>query len=270
VTATVLVTGAAGSLGKHIVDILVGNGHKVRAFDNHEASLATMVYASDRFTRIYGDVRDFTRVHYAMLGCDIVIHCAAMKDLNITEGDVPELILTNVNGTTNIAKAAVECGLDCAILISTDKAVYPTTAYGASKLLAEWIWRWAARTQMRTRFVTFRSGNFKQSAGNVLEVWQRQKDAGESITVTDPDMERYFIDTRAAAEIVCGIPAWAKSGDIVIPKMRIQKILDLMREQFPNCGYRLTGSRPGEKKAERLMTDDEHVVWSDEKVEVIA
>jgi len=193
-----------------------------------------------------------------------------MKNLDITEGDVPELNRTNITGSENVAKAATECGVDCCILISTDKAVYPSSAYGASKLSAEWIWKWAGKIQDKTRFVIFRSGNFKQSAGNVLEVWDRQCKAGESLTITDPDMERYFIDTRKAAEVVAGIPEWAKGGDTIIPKMRLQKILDLMQEQFPGCMYRVTGIRSGEKKMERLMTEDEHVVYDkNEEVYVI-
>jgi len=268
--STYLVTGGAGSLGREIVDILIKQGHKVRAFDNNEAGLAALSYSDIRFTRVYGDIRDYTRVHYAMRGCDTVIHCAAMKNLDITEGDVPELNRTNITGSENVAKAATECGVDCCILISTDKAVYPSSAYGASKLSAEWVWKWAGKIQDKTRFVIFRSGNFKQSAGNVLEVWDRQNKAGESLTITDPDMERYFIDTRKAAGIVCGVTKWAKGGDIVIPKMGLIKILDLLAEQFPCCGYRLIGSRPGEKRMERLMTDDEQVAWENEEVQVIS
>lgn len=266
---TYLITGGAGSLGKEIVDILIKQGHKVRAFDNNEAGLASLSYSDMRFTRVYGDIRDYARVHYAMRGCDTVIHCAAMKNLDITEGDVPELNRTNITGSENVAKAATECGVDCCILISTDKAVYPSSAYGASKLSAEWIWKWAGKIQDKTRFVIFRSGNFKQSAGNVLEVWQRQKDAGESLTITDPDMERYFIDTKKAAEIVCGIPDYSKNGDIIIPKMRLQKIIDLMREHFPGCPYQTTGIRPGEKMGERLMTEDECIVYETDEVMVI-
>jgi UDP-N-acetylglucosamine 4,6-dehydratase len=264
-----LVTGGAGSLGRELVDALIKKGISVRCMDMNEAALASMRYDPNVFTRIYGDVRSYARVHYAMRGCDTVIHCAAMKNLDITEGDVPELNHTNITGSENVAKAATECGVDCCIMISTDKAVYPASAYGASKLSAEWIWKWAGKIQDKTRFVIFRSGNFKQSAGNVLEVWQRQKDAGESLTITDPDMERYFIDTRKAAEIVAGIPGWAKGGDIVIPKMRLHKILDLMFEEYPNCSYRTTGIRSGEKMGERLMTDDEHIVWQNDEVMVI-
>jgi UDP-N-acetylglucosamine 4,6-dehydratase len=268
---TALVTGGAGSLGREIVDILIKRGYKVRAMDISEHGLACLKhYPENLFTIIYGDIRDFTRVHYAMQGCDTVIHTAAMKNLDVTEGDVPELCLTNVNGTVNIAKSAVACGVDCCILISTDKAVYPASAYGASKLLSEWIWRWASRTQMRTRFVTFRSGNFKQSAGNVLEVWDRQAKAGEPLTITDPDMERFFIDTRAAAGLVCDLPDYASNGDIIVPKMPQQKIVDLLAEQFPGCSYKLIGKRPGEKSAERLMSDDEKVIWENKEVQAIS
>lgn len=268
---TVLVTGGAGSLGSEIVDILIKQGHKVRAFDLNESGLAGLgrKYPETVFTHIYGDVRDFTRVNYAMRGVDVCIHTAALKNLDITEGDVPELNRTNVTGTENVAVAATINEIDCCILISTDKAVCPASAYGASKLLAEWIWKWAGNIQKKTRFVIFRSGNFKQSAGNVLEVWERQSKAGESLTITDPDMERYFIDTRAVAELVCEIPNYAASGDIVIPKMQLFKIVDLMFNQFPNCSYHVTGIRSGEKMAERLMTDDEKIEYQDEKVMVV-
>ena len=267
---TLLVTGGAGSLGREIVDILIRAGHKVRVMDISESGLAAMTYPESQFTRIYGDVRSYIRTYHAMRGCDVVIHCAAMKNLEITEGDVSEMIMTNTIGTDNVAKAATDLGVNCAILISTDKAVSPTSAYGASKLLAEREWHCKSLQTNRTRFVVFRSGNFKQSAGNVLEVWQRQKDHGETPTITDPDMERYFIDTRKAAEIVCGIPGWAKNGDIVIPKMPLIRILDLLQEQHPGTSYRLIGSRQGEKRSERLMTDDEQVVTETEEFMVIS
>jgi len=268
-----LVTGGAGSLGKEIVDILIGQGHKVRSFDNNEAGLAEQVtrYPAESFTAVYGDVRDYTRLHYAIDGCDAVIHTAAMKNLDITESNAPEMILTNVNGSMNVAKAAATCEVDICILISTDKAAEPRSAYGASKLLAEHLWlKCYARQGRKTRFVIFRSGNFRASAGNVLELWGRQVARGESPTITDPDMERYFIDTRKAAGIVAEIPGWAKNGDIVIPKMRLYKILDLLAEQYPNTAYRLIGKRVGEKQVERLMTDDEQVIWETTEVMVVS
>lgn len=268
---TYLITGAAGSLGKEIVDILIQRGEKVRAMDINEAGLAALCnkYPDNQFTHIYGDVRSYSRVHYAMRGCDHVIHTAAMKNLDITEGDVPELNLTNVKGTENIAKSAIECGIDCAVLVSTDKAVSPSSAYGASKLLAEETWKWAGRTQMRTRFSIFRSGNFKQSAGNVLELWDRQFVAGVPLTITDVRMERFFIDTRAAAELVSDMPSWTANGDIVIPKMNRFNMLDLMLSEYPDAEYVTIGSRSGEKLEEKLMTENEKVRFENDKVVVV-
>ncbi len=271
--STYLITGGAGSLGREIVDILISKGEKVRAFDNCESGLAELVnkHPPALFTAVYGDVRDYTRVHYAMEGCDVVIHAAAMKNLDVTESNAPEMILTNVNGSANIAKAAAECGVECCVLISTDKAAEPRSAYGASKLLAEQLWlKCYARQGRKTRFIVFRSGNFKQSAGNVLEVWDRQIARGDSPTITDPDMERYFIDTRKAAALVCEVAQWARNGDTVIPKMELMKILDLLQEQHPGTSYRLIGKRSGEKLAERLMTDDEQVIWQDNEVMIVA
>jgi len=268
-----LITGGAGSLGREIVDHLVLAGQKVRAFDNNESGLAELVtkYPPSLFTAVYGDIRDYTRLHYAMAGCDVVIHCAAMKNLDITESNAPEMILTNVNGSDNVARAAAELGIDCCILISSDKAAEPRNAYGASKLLAEQLWlKCYAKQGRKTRFVVFRSGNFMRSAGNVLELWDRQIERGESPTITDPDMERYFIDTRKAASIVISVSLWARNGDIVIPKMRLHKILDLLEEQHPGTTFRLIGRKPGEKTVERLMTDDERIKWEDQDVIVVA
>lgn len=268
-----LVTGGAGSLGKEIVDLLILAGQKVRAFDNNESGLAELVtkHSPELFTAVYGDVRDYTRLHYAMTGVDIVIHAAAMKNLDITESNAPEMILTNVNGSANVARAAAELGIDCCLLISTDKAAEPRSAYGASKLLAEQVWtKCYARQGRRTRFVVFRSGNFRRSAGNVLELWDRQVASGQSPTITDPDMERYFIDTRKAAGIVVDATHWAKNGDIVIPKMKLYKILDLLQEQHPGTTFRLIGKRSGEKTLERLTTADEHVVWQNDEVFVVS
>lgn len=269
---TVLVTGAAGSLGSEIVDILIQRGEKVLAFDNNEAGLFQLLYKNypkDRFTPVYGDIRDYARIHYAMAGVDICIHTAAMKNLEITESAITEMIQTNVIGTDNVARAAKSCGVECAILVSTDKVVNPNSAYGAGKLLAEEIWKGAARQNPLSRFVVFRSGNFKHSAGNVLEIWQRQHEKGEMLTVTDPEMERHFIDTRKAAEIMCDIPQYAKSGDTIIPKMERKNIMDLMREEFPGAAYRLVGCRQGEKTKEQLKTEDEKVIWEDDNVQVI-
>ena len=269
----ILVTGGAGSLGREVVDILISRGCKVRAMDINEAGLANLLqlgYPPDLFTVEYGDVRNYGRVIEAMQGCDTVIHTAAMKNLDITEGDVSEMILTNTIGSDNVARAAKALGVECAILISTDKAVSPTSAYGASKLLAEKEWLCKSRQTVRSRFVIFRSGNFKQSAGNVLETWNRQETAGVSLTVTDLEMERYFIDTRKAAELICDIPMYAANGDIIIPKMELVKILDLLNEQFPGCTYKIVGARPGEKQVEKLMSDDERVVHDLVDVMVIA
>lgn len=268
--STYLITGGAGSLGKHIVDILIGRGEKVRAMDMNEAALASLKYPSTLFTPIYGDVRDYTRVHYAMRDCNYVIHTAAMKNLEITENDVSEMILTNTIGTDNVARASIECGCEAAVLVSTDKAVSPSSAYGASKLLAEREWQCKGRQTATTRFPIFRSGNFKQSAGNVLEVWEKQYQRGEPLTITDPDMERYFINTRDAAEIVADMPGWALTGDIVIPKMRKYRIMELLGEEYPDTHYRILGARQGEKLQEKLMTEDEHVKHETDRIMVVA
>jgi UDP-N-acetylglucosamine 4,6-dehydratase len=269
IVKTYLVTGGAGSLGRHICEILINWGHKVRAMDINEAGLAALTGPEYQLTKIYGNIRDYPRVHYAMRGCDTVIHCAAMKNLEITELNVPELNQTNIIGTDNIGRAASDLGLDCAILISSDKAVSPSSAYGATKCLNEESWRFYSRIQTRTRFAIFRSGNFRQSAGNVLEVWQKQAMAGVPLTITDPGMCRYFIDTRKAAEIVCRMPSWVQNGDLVVPKMEKWNMLRLLMTEFPNCAYVTTGKRTGEKLEEVMIKESERIEIETEEYQVI-
>lgn len=267
---TYLATGGAGSLGKILVDKIILAGDKVRVYDINEAALASLHYPLPQITKIYGYVQDYTRLHYAMIGVDYCIHTAALKNLEVTEDNVPELNRTNIMGTENVARAAKECGVKAAVLISTDKCVQPKSAYGASKLCAEHLWRWAARHQTNTRFITLRSGNFIKSAGNVFELWDQQFARGEPLTLTDKAMKRYFIDTEKVADIILKLAEVGENGQTIIPKMREDSLMDIAMERYPGCTFRTIGKRHGEKERESLMTDDEIVVSETEDWMVIA
>jgi UDP-N-acetylglucosamine 4,6-dehydratase len=258
---TVLITGGAGSLGRTLALYYAGTGHTVRVLDINEGDLAALDHPGVR--KLYGSICSPDRLALAMKGADICIHAAAMKNLDIAEYNVEDLVATNIQGTLNVARAAMDAGVPVSIFISSDKAVEPTTAYGASKQMGERIWLWANRVSKTARFMIFRSGNFEQSKGNVFEVWKRQAAAGGPLTITHPEMKRYFIRIDRAAELIAGMPDQARGGDIVIPYMVEQQIGDLARTTFPGVEIRRTGLRPGEKMAERLMTDDERRVAVD-------
>lgn len=250
-----LVIGAAGSLGKILCKKLIECGHKVRAMDINEYSLANMYYPPDIFTKIYGDVSSYSRVMKAMKGVDIVYHLAALKNIEITEINCPDCVRININGTVAVAEACMERQVKHAIFISSDKAVEPHNAYGASKLMGEEIWKAAGRIQDKTKFTIIRSGNFWESNGNVWELWSRQKKEGKPLTLTDPEMMRYFIEIDDLVDIILDLP---QENQTVIPFMKEYNMLDaLLLKYGEDQEYIVTGLRQGEKLKEKLKYDDE-------------
>jgi FlaA1/EpsC-like NDP-sugar epimerase len=259
---TYLITGGTGSLGSILCRRIIERGDKVRTISQSESKLAAVknLYPESKYTGIIGNVKDFARVNFACRDVDYVIHTAAMKDLTITESNVPEMHLTNIGGTDNLMRACIEQGVKKAVFMSSDKAVYPNSAYGASKLSGEYSWRHGANIQDRTAFMILRSGNFKTSAGNVFEVWSRQQAKGETPGITDTKMTRNFIDTEKVADIILQMIGSGNNGDLVVPKMQEYNILDLFKERYPNTKYNIIGLRPGEKLAEVLTYENERMV----------
>lgn len=289
---TVLVTGGAGSLGSHIVSQLANNGHTVRVFDQNEAALADMVrFEHDGARLICGSVVDASQVRRAAHGVDVVIHTAAVKNLDISEYNIDRLLSVNVTGTMNVASACAEECVPIAIFISSDKAVNPVNAYGASKLLGEHIWRWSHWLHPHTCYVTYRGPNFRPSRGSVFEIWERQHENGDPLTLTNPEMSRYFIDIITAARQICSLPGLihpqnegainrtkkppracpyslpglyninnggvVRSGDIIIPRVTRQNMLQMLLDTYPGSQYQVTGIRAGEKLSESMVHESE-------------
>jgi UDP-N-acetylglucosamine 4,6-dehydratase len=251
----VLVTGAAGSLGRILVKKMLEGGYTVRALDINEAGLAALEEVGAR--PIYGDIRSLDRMQFAMRGCDRVVHTAALKNLVISEKNPHETIETNVNGTANVARAAIEAGVKKAVFVSSDKAVEPTTLYGTTKLMGEFLWLWYGRIQEATRFIIIRPGNFWASSGNVFEVWETQHMAHKPLTVTNEFMERYFIDTRDVADLILHMLVSGRNREVFVPEMEQHRILELAKEKYPTDEIIITGIRPGEKQCECLFHDCE-------------
>jgi UDP-N-acetylglucosamine 4,6-dehydratase len=262
-----LVTGGAGSLGRVLCRKLVERGHNVRCMDINECALASISYPLSKFTKIYGDVSDYSRVMKAIRGVDVVIHCAAMKNIEITETNATDCVRVNVSGTQNIAEAAMERNVRHAIFISSDKAVAPTTLYGATKQVGEHIWKAAGRIQNGTAFSIVRSGNFFESSGNVFEVWDKQKAQGKPLTITDADMARFFIEVEDLADIIIDID---RRNHTIIPIMKEYNIMDLMVLKYgEDQDFIITGLRQGEKMHEELMYSDEKTITVGNCYEVI-
>ncbi len=197
-----------------------------------------------------------------MSKCDLVYHCAAIKNLEVSEYNPIEACKTNITGTSNVVEAAFEAQPSKFIYVSSDKAVHFSTLYGATKFAGEKIVLWADKIQETTRFAVARPGNFLQSRGNVFEIWEEELTQGRPLSITHPEMHRYFMSTEEAAEFMLKVADRMKGGEIFIPKMIEKKILDLALAK--SLKTLQVGVRPGEKLREKLFTDEERHLLEEE------
>lgn len=286
----VLVTGAGGTIGAELTRQIAALGPSLLVLlDNGEFNLYSIeMEIRERFPAVplraeIGDVRDRDRV-FRLMGAvrpAIVFHAAALKHVPLVEANPCEGALTNVVGTRNVADAARACACRAMVLISTDKAIRPTSVMGACKRLAESYCQALDLAPapesgpegpgVRTRYMTVRFGNVLGSSGSVVPLFQRQLAAGGPLTVTHPDMRRYFMTVREAVELVLqasahGVAHGEERGKILVLDMgQPVKIVDLARQMIRLAGYRpdvdvkveFTGLRPGEKLFEELLSSDE-------------
>lgn len=276
---TVLVTGAGGSIGSELCRQILGHAPKrLIVVDNSEFLLFTIQQellgraGSTQIVARYGDVRSRSGIKalFSEFRPDLVLHAAALKHVPIVESQPLEGLNTNVVGTRNVADACVESHVKAMVMISTDKAVNSANVMGASKRLAEMYCQSLDMTQ-KTRFVTVRFGNVLGSAGSVVPIFERQIEAGGPVTVTHPDIERFFMTIPEAVSLVLHATVHAMTeegvrGNIHVLEMgRAVKIADMARKLIklkglqPDKDIRIiyTGLRPGEKLYEELFNDDE-------------
>lgn len=271
---TVLITGAGGSIGGELArQVAMCRPQRLILFELSEFNLYTIDQQIEGIdptlerVSILGDVRNAHQLSliFQKFRPEIVFHAAAIKHVPIGEMNPTETLLTNVTGTVNVARASDESGAAAMVLISTDKAVNPTNIMGASKRLAELYL--GSRKNSKTRYITVRFGNVLGSAGSVVPLFQKQIAAGGPITVTHPDITRFFMTIREAVElvIVAGEQGMA-SGDqnprtFVLDMGRPIKIVELAERMIrlagSNTAIKFTGLREGEKLYEELFYDSE-------------
>jgi UDP-N-acetylglucosamine 4,6-dehydratase len=251
----VMITGC-GTLAKELASQLHPRASKLVIYSRDEAKHASLAHTfpegppSPVRYRL-GDIRDLPRLTDAMSDCDMVIHTAALKRIDTCANNVRECIMTNVIGTVNVIKACLANKIQTAVFISTDKACDPLPGgYGISKLMAEQAWT-HANSNLSTKFVALRYGNVAGSRGSVFELWRKQRDAGLPITVTDPDMTRFFWSIQEAASMTIRIMEEGQRGCLYIPKMRSWRMADLAK-QFGST--EVTTTRTAEKVHEELIT----------------
>lgn len=207
-----------------------------------------------------GDVRDASRLELAMRGIGIVVHAAALKIVPAAEYNPFECILTNVHGAENVVKAALRCGVDKVVALSTDKAANPINLYGASKLAADKIMVAANNLSgdRGTKFAVVRYGNVIGSRGSVVPLFRELCRSGATtLPVTDPRMTRFWITLEQGVSFVLSSCAIMRGGEIFIPKIPSMKIVDLAACIAPNVLLRTVGIRPGEKLHEVMITEDD-------------
>ncbi len=271
---TVLVTGGGGSIGSELCrQIAQHNPKRLIIFDIYENGVYEVQqelkqkYPHLNMEVLIGSVRNTARVEevFKLYRPDIVYHAAAHKHVPLMEVSPHEAIKNNVFGTLKVARAADEYGVRRFVLISTDKAVNPTNIMGASKRICEMIIQDMNR-KSKTEYVAVRFGNVLGSNGSVVPLFKKQIEAGGPVTVTHPDIIRYFMTIPEAVSLVLQAGAYAKGGEIFVLDMgEPMKIDDLARNLIKLSGYRVddeikieyTGLRPGEKMYEELLMNEE-------------
>ena len=271
---TILVTGAGGSIGseicrqicKFVPKKIVLLGHGENSIYQIDMELKNLYKNGLEIVPVIGDVQDRSRIFDVMSQHrpDVVYHAAAHKHVPLMEYNPREAVKNNVFGTKNVAEAADALGVKNFVLVSTDKAVNPTNVMGSTKRFAELIIQQLDK-QSETKFVAVRFGNVLGSRGSVIPLFKKQIQAGGPVTVTHPEMTRYFMTIPEASRLVLQAGALARGGEIFVLDMgEPVRIVDLARNlitlsglSVEEIGIRFTGLRPGEKMYEELMNENE-------------
>lgn len=266
-TANIFVTGGAGCLGRAIARKREEEGWTgkltVYSRDTFKHERMRRMYPDVNF--IQGDILSPELLYNAMVGHDIVIHAAACKVIPTSEYQSMDTFAVNVEGSINVCSQAIRAGIKHVLGISTDKACHPANAYGASKMMMEKAFQEYARMPIDTQFHLIRYGNVLESTGSVVEVWKNAIKQGDVVKITDPEMTRFWLSPRQAADYAI-LALSFENGEIFIPMIPALSV--------GNLAYYILGDlkswekvplRPGEKKHETLLTYEEQWYARSEK-----
>lgn len=271
----VLVTGGCGSIGSRLVEqIIEQDPESVRVLDIDEQGLfdleRELAEHQDKLRMLLGDVRDRDRLEMAIEDIDVVFHAAALKHVELNEYNPFEAVRTNVLGTQNLVRMAIEEEVEHFVATSTDKASNPTSVMGATKLLAERlvIAANAYKGDRETAFSCVRFGNVLGSSGSVVPIFLEQLVDGGPLTVTDPEMTRFIMPIDEAVDLMLSAQREMQGGEVFVLKMptfRLGTLVDVMRREYaPRFGQtaeavdvEVVGRRPGERTHETLIAPDE-------------
>ncbi len=262
----VLITGGGGSLGSHITKRLLKYPIKaVRVLDIDEYALFKLKRSvkDSRLRLLLGDITNKDRVEMAGNEVDIVIHTAAIKNIEISEFNPIETIETNINGTVNLIQMTMRRKPKRFLNISTDKAVDSFTLYGVTKQLSEKLITWGGHHLLDTKFASIRFGNIFETRGNVFEIWAEEAKKNAPLSLTDTAMRRYYIHIDDAVDVIFECIRTMERGEIFVPKMKEYKMKDLATKISKK--HKIIGLRHGEKLNEILITDAEKSIAEERK-----
>ena len=261
----ILVTGGTGSFGRKFSEIIMAE-HSPKnliifsrdELKQHEMNQQFRSGPDSPMRYFIGDVRDRDRLYRAFKDVDIVVHAAALKQVPACEYNPFEAVQTNIIGGKNVIDAAIDCGVNRILAISTDKAVNPVNLYGATKLCAEklFIDAYAYAGPRDSRFACARYGNVVGSRGSVIPIFLDQKQKGH-LTITDPNMTRFWITLEQGVRFVLHCIETMQGGEIFVPKIPSMNIMELSKALAPECRVEFIGIRPGEKIHEVLVSQEE-------------
>jgi UDP-N-acetylglucosamine 4,6-dehydratase/5-epimerase len=262
---TLLITGGTGSFGNAVLQRFLHTNHfkEIRIFSRDEKKQEDMRIAlnNEKLKFYIGDVRDFSSIEQAMRGVDYVFHAAALKQVPSCEFFPMQAVKTNIEGTQNVIDAAIQNKVQKVICLSTDKAAYPINAMGISKAMMEKVAIAAARNTTNTTVCLTRYGNVMASRGSVIPLFVKQLQAGQALTITDPNMTRFLMSLDEAVELVLFAFEHANPGDLFVNKAPAGTIGDLAQALKQICkansDIKIIGTRHGEKLYETLCTREE-------------
>lgn len=263
----ILITGGTGTFGSAFLDkALTAGAEEVRIFSRDEKKqydMAQRYRKHDNVRFFLGDIRDRRSIDSAMQGIDYVFHAAAMKQVPSCEQFPLEAIKTNINGSDNVLSLAIQNRVKKVVCLSTDKAVYPTSAMGMTKAYMEKLAMQKAADQNRTEICVTRFGNLVASRGSAVPLFIEQVQNGMPITITDPEMTRFMMTVREATDLVEQAFMIGENGDLLVKRSKACTTGDLAKAV---CRYlnlpadyqtEIIGIRPGEKMHEALLTEEE-------------
>lgn len=259
---TVLITGGTGSFGKQFIKTILANYPDVKTIriysrdELKQFELKQQYMGNSKLRFFIGDVRDQNRMIQACEGVDVIIHAAAIKQVDTAEYNPTECIRTNVDGAENVIQAALQCGVKDVVALSTDKACAPINLYGATKLASDKLFTAAnnIKGSKDIRFSVVRYGNVMGSRGSVIPFFIKKKEEG-LLPITHEEMTRFNISLQDGVNMVMYALENHLGGEIFVPKIPSYKILDIAEAIAPGIETKVVGIRPGEKLHEEMITD---------------